>query len=71
MIGHKHDTKIYLIERYVINKLKKKIISCSWVYTDARLEVDVKKLFLETLHSKTVSNSCNGVLVTHIQVDLP
>jgi hypothetical protein len=71
MIGHKHDTKIYLIERYVINKLKKEIILCSRVYTDARLEVNVKRIIFRNVTSQNCHNSCNGVLVTHIQVDLP
>jgi hypothetical protein len=38
-IKHKHDKKIYMIERFVINVLCKGIISYLWVYAGARLDI--------------------------------
>jgi hypothetical protein len=38
-IKHKHDKKIYMIERFVINVLCKGIISYLWVYAGARFDV--------------------------------
>jgi hypothetical protein len=37
--GHKHDKKIYVIKRFVINVLWKGIISYLWVHARARLNV--------------------------------
>ncbi len=39
LIGYKHDKKIYVIERFVINALWKRVISCLWVHAGARLDV--------------------------------
>jgi hypothetical protein len=44
MIGHKHGKEIYLIERYVINELRKGIISCLWVHVGPRLDVCEKSI---------------------------
>jgi hypothetical protein len=38
-IRHKHGKKIYMIERFFINLLWKRIISCLWVYGGATLDV--------------------------------
>jgi hypothetical protein len=38
-IKHKHDKKLYMIERFVINVLCKEIISYLWVHVGARLHV--------------------------------
>jgi hypothetical protein len=38
-IKHKHSKKIYVIERFVINALRKGIISCLWVHEGARLDI--------------------------------
>jgi hypothetical protein len=38
-IIHKHDNEIYVIKRFLINLLWKRIISCLWVYGEARLDV--------------------------------
>jgi hypothetical protein len=39
VIGHKPDKEIYLIERYVVNELRKGIISSLRVHAGARLDV--------------------------------
>jgi hypothetical protein len=67
MIGHKHDKEIYLIERYVINELRKGIISCLWVHADTRLDVGEKRIIFGSItFQNLVYNSCNVGLVTHL-----
>jgi hypothetical protein len=67
MIGHKHDKEIYLIERYVINELRKEIISCLRVHAGARLDVAEKSIiFRSVTFQNLVQNSCNARLVTHM-----
>jgi hypothetical protein len=39
LIGYKHGKEIYVIERFDINVLWNRIISCLWVHTGARLDV--------------------------------
>jgi hypothetical protein len=39
LIGYKHGKKIYMIERFDINVLWNRIISCLWVHAGARLDV--------------------------------
>jgi hypothetical protein len=39
LIGYKHGKKIYVIKRFDINVLWKRIISCLWVHARARLDV--------------------------------
>jgi hypothetical protein len=39
LIGNKHGKEIYMIKRFVINKLWKGIISYLWVHTGARLDI--------------------------------
>jgi hypothetical protein len=38
-IRHKHGKEIYVIEKFVINILWKRIISYLWIYTGATLDV--------------------------------
>jgi hypothetical protein len=72
MIGHKHGKEIYLIERYVVNELRKGIISCLRVHAGARLDVGEKRIiFGSVTFQNLVHNSCNDGLVTHLQVDHP
>jgi hypothetical protein len=72
MIGHKHGKQIYLIETYVINELRKGIISYLWVHAGVRLDVGEKSIiFRSVTFQNIVQKSYNGGLVTHLQVDLP
>jgi hypothetical protein len=72
MIGHKYGKEIYLIERYVVNELRKGIISCLQVHAGARLDVGEKRIiFWSVTFQNLVHNSCNAGLVTHLQEDLP
>jgi hypothetical protein len=72
MIGYKHGKEIYLIERYVVNKLRKEIISCLQVHVGPRLDVGEKNIIFKSVtFQNLVQNSCNVGLVTHLQVDLP
>jgi hypothetical protein len=72
MIGHKHGKEIYLIERYVINELRKGIISYLRVHTGARLDVGEKRIIFGSVTVQNfIHNSCNVGHVTHLQVDLP
>jgi hypothetical protein len=66
MIGYKHDKKIYLIKKYVINKLRKRIISCLQILTGARLDVSEKKIIFGNI---TFQNFITHV--TQLQVNLP
>jgi hypothetical protein len=49
MIEHKHDNKKYLIERYVINELRKEIISCLRVHVDDGLDVREKRIIFKSV----------------------
>jgi hypothetical protein len=72
MIGQKHGKEIYVIDRFVINELRKGIISCLRVPANARLDVGEKRIIFESVtFQNLVHNSCNDGLVTHLQVDLP
>jgi hypothetical protein len=72
MIGHKHAKEIYWIERYVVNELRKGIISCLWVHVGTILHVIEKRIIFErVIFQNLVHNSCNVGLVMHLQLDLP
>jgi hypothetical protein len=72
MIGHKHDKEIYLIERYVINELRKGIISWLRVHAGTRFDVGEKRIiFGSVTFQNLVHNLCNAGFETHLQVDLP
>jgi hypothetical protein len=59
-------------ERYVINELRKGIISCLRIHAGARLDVGEKSIiFRSVTFQNLVQNSCNVGLVTHLQVGLP
>jgi hypothetical protein len=70
-IIHEHDTEIYVIERFVINVLWKRIISYLWVHAGARLDVGENSIIFRSItFQNLVHNSCNAMHVTHLQVDL-
>jgi hypothetical protein len=59
-------------ERYLLNELRKGIISYLWVHVDASLNVSEKSInFRSVIFQNLVQNSCNAMLITHLQVDLP
>jgi hypothetical protein len=49
LIGNKHDKKIYVIEKFIINILWKEIIIYLWVHVWARFDVGEKKIIFNSI----------------------
>jgi hypothetical protein len=72
LIGHKHDKKIYMIERFVASDYGWKL-SHICGYTRALDLTWVRKriIFRSVTFQNLVHNSCNVWHVMHMMVDLP
>jgi hypothetical protein len=49
LIVHKHDKKIYMVERFIIHLLWEKIFICLWVHAESRLDVGEKRIIFSNV----------------------